>query len=158
MSRVQKFSGVLRAATVARKAGKKIVSTNGCFDIVHIGHVRNLAVAKRLGDVLVVGINSDASVRRYKGAKRPIIPARERAELIAALKSVDHTFVFNEDDPTAWVKKLRPDVHVKGRGAPHYVEKSSVEHGGGTHVLLPLTKGRSTSTIIETVLKRYRQE
>ncbi len=98
----------------ARQAGRTVVLANGLFDVLHVGHLRYLEDAARQGDLLVVGINSDASARRLKGAGRPLIPERERAELIAGFRAVDYTFVFGEDSAEATIRALRPDVHVKG--------------------------------------------
>src|SRR3989344_3102427 len=98
----------------AKSKGLTVVTTNGCFDILHLGHIRYLSWAKRQGDLLIVGVNSDASVRRLKGPKRPLNAARERAELVAALKPVDAVFIFNETTPTIWLSKMRPDIHAKG--------------------------------------------
>lgn len=151
MSTVVSFKKILTIAQRARRSGKHVVSTNGCFDLLHIGHTRNLAKAKSLGDLLIVGVNSDTSVRTYKGKGRPIIPARERAEIIAGLKSVDYVFIFNEPNPVSWIKKLRPDIHVKGKGAPYAVEKESVETGGGKFVLLPFVPGHSTTRIVHKI-------
>ena len=136
-----------------KKRGKKIVTTNGCFDILHVGHIRSLTVAKELGDILVVGINSDASVRALKGNDRPIVPEEERAEVIAALEPVDAVFIFGEPDPRPWLAKLKPHVHAKGsdRSMNEIIEKNVVEAGGGKVVLLPLRKGRSTTDIIKKI-------
>src|SRR6267142_4582740 len=99
-----------------RRAGKRLVVTNGCFDLLHVGHVRYLQAARALGDALVVGLNSDASVRRLKGPGRPVMPAAERAELVAAVSGVDAVVVFEEDSADALIARLRPDVHAKGTG------------------------------------------
>lgn len=138
-----------------KRKGKKIVTTNGCFDILHIGHVRSLAAAKALGDILVVGINADASVRALKGKDRPMVPERERAEIIAALEPVDAVFIFGEKDPRKWLAKLKPDVHAKGsdRAMHEIIEKAVVEAGGGKIVRLPLRKGRSTTKLIQKIKK-----
>ncbi|HPD18584.1 MAG TPA: D-glycero-beta-D-manno-heptose 1-phosphate adenylyltransferase, partial [Candidatus Goldiibacteriota bacterium] len=101
-----------------KKAGKKIVFTNGCFDIVHAGHVKLLSDAKKMGDILVLGLNSDSSVRRLKGKNRPIVPQNERAEIMSALSSVDIVTVFYEDDPFNVIKDIKPDVLVKGGDWP----------------------------------------
>lgn len=157
MAKVQTFAEVLRLTERQRKAGKRIVATNGCFDILHAGHVRNLEAAKALGDVLVVGINSDASVRMSKGSTRPIIPARERAEVVAALRAVDHVFIFSGRTPFAWIKKLRPHIHTKGGGAdvqnhPDLVkQRAVVEAGGGSLVLTDHHEGRSTTSIVKKI-------
>jgi len=105
----------VRAAVLsARAAGRSVALANGCFDILHVGHVRYLTGARREADLLVVGINGDASVRRLKGAGRPVMPAAERARLVAGLRSVDHVVVFEADDVRELLEKLRPDVHCKG--------------------------------------------
>jgi len=103
-----------RRALAARRQGKRVVFTNGCFDLLHVGHVRSLEQARGLGDRLVVGINSDASVRRIKGLSRPIVPARQRAEVLAALACVDWVVIFREDTPLRVIRALRPDVLAKG--------------------------------------------
>lgn len=152
---------VIAIALAARKAKRKVVTTNGCFDILHIGHVRNLEAARAQGDILIVGINSDASVRENKGALRPIIPARERAEVLAGLACVDYVFIFPEKTPLSWMRKLRPSVHVKGAGSEHSAafasEKQVVEKGGGIVKIAFQTKNHSTSSIIGTILKRYKK-
>ena len=123
------------------------------FDILHVGHIRSLAAAKKLGDILVVGINSDASVRALKGNDRPIVPEQERAEVIAALEPVDAVFIFGEPDPRPWLAKLKPHVHAKGsdRSMNEIIEKDVVEAGGGKVILLPLRKGMSTTDIIKKI-------
>ncbi|RKY02827.1 D-glycero-beta-D-manno-heptose 1-phosphate adenylyltransferase, partial [Candidatus Poribacteria bacterium] len=112
-----------------RRAGKRIVTTNGCFDLLHVGHVRYLYEAKRLGDVLIVAINSDESVRRIKGPLRPIIPQEERAEMVAALEPVDYVTIFDEDTPIPLIKAIRPDFHVKGGDykLDEMIEREAVE-------------------------------
>ncbi len=139
-----------------RAAGQTVVWTNGVFDLLHVGHVRNLQAAARLGDVLVVGLNSDASVRRLKGSERPFLPAAERAELLAALRGVAAVVVFDEDTPEAALARLRPDVHVKGADyrPPHgkpIPEAATVEAYGGRIAFLPLVPGRSTSALADSI-------
>src|SRR3989344_8516912 len=159
MSKVKTFSRVLAAADVPRRRGKTIVATNGCFDLLHVGHVRNLVAAKKLGDLLVVGVNSDASVRANKGPMRPVVPERERAEVLAALKPVDHVFIFAAKTPFGWIKKLRPHVHVKGGGAdvkkhPDFpAQERAVRAAGGRLVLLPHVKGKSSSNLIRKITR-----
>ena len=154
MGNVQPFNKVLAVARAAKKRGKKIIATNGCFDILHVGHVRNLAAAKKLGDILIVGVNSDASVRANKGPSRPVVLERERAEVLAALESVDYVFIFGARTPFGWIKKLRPHVHVKGGGAdvknhPDFpAHKRAVKAAGGRLVLLPHSKGKSTTALL----------
>jgi len=140
-----------------RTKGKRIVFTNGCFDLLHIGHVRYLEKAKALGDVLVVGVNSDASVRKLKGPKRPILPEEERAGILSGLGCVDYITIFSEIDPLKLIASLRPNVLVKGGDwtKEQTVGKEVVERSGGEVVILPFVKGSSTSNLIHTILKRY---
>jgi len=135
-----------------REAGRTVVFTNGCFDILHPGHVSYLAFARRQGDCLVVGLNSDASVQRGKGPARPIVPQDERAVVLAALESVDYVVIFDEDEPADLVRAVLPDVLVKGEDWAHYVSgRDTVEQHGGKVVLAPLVQGRSTTNIIEKI-------
>jgi len=139
-----------------QKAGERIVFTNGCFDLLHVGHTRYLKEAKRLGDRLVVGINSDDSVRQLaKGADRPIVPAEQRAEVLAALVSVDYVTIFDEPDPLALIQALRPDILVKGGdwSTERIVGKDFVETYGGAVHSVPLVPDISTTKIIERILR-----
>jgi rfaE bifunctional protein nucleotidyltransferase chain/domain len=131
--------------------GLRVVFTNGVFDLLHPGHVRYLKAARSLGDVLVVGVNSDRSVRENKGPTRPIIPERERAEVLEALSVVDAAVIFDELTPQAIIDRLRPDVLVKGAdwAADAIVGRETVEAGGGKVVRVPIEQGWSTSAIIE---------
>jgi D-beta-D-heptose 7-phosphate kinase/D-beta-D-heptose 1-phosphate adenosyltransferase len=137
----------------ARAAGKRVVFTNGVFDILHPGHVRYLQAARAHGDVLIVGINSDASVRRNKGPERPINPQGERAEVLAALACVDAVAIFDDDTPADVIRRVQPDVLVKGADWPadQIVGRDTVEARGGRVVLEPVEQGYSTSAIIERV-------
>ena len=141
----------------AQQSGKKIVFTNGCFDILHAGHLDLLQRARDLGDVLVVAINTDASVQRMKGPNRPIMPEQERAELVAGLSMVDFVCTFDEDTPLEAILKLHPDVLVKGAdwGINDIVGRAEVEGWGGKVLSLPLIEGSSTTGIVERVLARY---
>lgn len=137
-------------------AGKKLVFTNGCFDILHLGHVTYLAWARAQGDALVVAINSDASVKRNKGPKRPIVGEADRAALLLALRCVDYVVVFDEDTPVEAIRAILPDVLVKGRDWAGRVAGSDiVEANGGEVKLADLVAGRSTTGIIERVLDVY---
>ena len=141
---------------LARKEGKTVVWTNGCFDLLHAGHVRNLQAARGRGDVLVVGINSDASVRRLKGPGRPLVPSAQRMEVLAALECVDYVVVFDELTPEAALARLRPDVHCKGADyAPPYgkpiPEAPLVASYGGRIEFLPLVPDLSTSELIRRI-------
>jgi D-beta-D-heptose 7-phosphate kinase/D-beta-D-heptose 1-phosphate adenosyltransferase len=137
-----------------RYAGKTIVFTNGVFDILHAGHVQILQRAKRLGDVLVVGLNSDASVRRLKGEARPINHERDRLALVAALDPVDHAILFEEDTPADLIRALRPHVHVKGGDytAESLPEIDAVREVGARVEILSLVEGRSTTNVIRKIV------
>ena len=143
---------------ILRAAGKKIVFTNGCFDLIHTGHTRYLAIARSFGDILVVAVNSDASVSTIKGEKRPINSQQERAEALAALESVDFVTIFSEPDPYKVISALQPDVLVKGGDWPieEIIGRDVVEARGGRVVNVPFVEGQSTTGIIERILKRYR--
>jgi D-beta-D-heptose 7-phosphate kinase/D-beta-D-heptose 1-phosphate adenosyltransferase len=154
-------SGELSAKLVSlREQGKRIVFTNGCFDLLHAGHVYSLTQAKTFGDVLVVGVNSDASVKRLKGEKRPILGETERAIVLAALEAVDYVSIFDEDTPRELILALRPHVLVKGGdwGAEAIVGKAEVESWGGEVVLIPYQKGYSTTNIVERILAVYQED
>ncbi len=133
-----------------RGKGVKIVSTNGCFDLLHAGHVRVLEAAKSLGDVLVVGVNSDASVRKLKGPKRPINKARSRAEVVAGLGCVDFVCIFPETTPVKFIKAVLPQIHVKGGEyeVGKMPESKTVREGGGRIVLVKMVPGHSTTKVI----------
>lgn len=144
----------LRAARAAhRESGARIVFTNGCFDLLHVGHIRYLQQARRMGDILVVGINSDASIRRLKGPSRPVQPAKDRAEILAALGCVDFVVVFEEDTPISVIEALEPDVLVKGADWPvdRIVGREVVEASGGRVATIPYVEGISTSGLIERI-------
>lgn len=140
-----------------RAAGKRTVFTNGCFDLLHAGHVRYLREAASLGDLLVVGLNSDASVRQFKGAGRPIVPEGDRAEVMAALEMVDYVVVFGERTAEAIVAELKPDVYVKGGDyRPEELPEARVVEGyGGQVTLLPYHEDRSTTGIIQRIMDAY---
>ena len=151
---------LLRIINSLKAEGKRIVFTNGCFDLLHVGHVRYLEKAKALGDVLVVGVNSDASVRKLKGPKRPILPEKERTEILSGLGCVDYITLFNEMDPLKLITSLRPDVLAKGGdwAKEQIVGKEVVERSGGRVVVIPFVKGASTSNLIQTILKRFQKK
>jgi rfaE bifunctional protein nucleotidyltransferase chain/domain len=142
-----------KTASALKAAHKKIVTTNGCFDILHVGHVHILNGAKALGDVLIVGINSDESVRKLKGDSRPITPEKERAEIIANLVAVDFVTIFDEDTPVEFLKVAMPDIHVKGQDyeVKALQETPVVEALGGSVKLLPLIPSKSTSALIKKI-------
>ncbi|TAL10118.1 MAG: D-glycero-beta-D-manno-heptose 1-phosphate adenylyltransferase [Nitrospirae bacterium] len=138
----------------ARRARKeRIVFTNGCFDLLHIGHTRYLQEARKLGDCLIVGINSDASVRAIKPDGRPVVPQAQRAEVLAALACVDHVVIFDEPDPRNLIAAVQPDVLVKGGDWPveRIVGREIVQARGGTVVTIPLVPEVSTTTLVQRI-------
>jgi D-beta-D-heptose 7-phosphate kinase/D-beta-D-heptose 1-phosphate adenosyltransferase len=137
--------------------GKRIVFTNGCFDLLHLGHIRYLEGAKALGDILIVGVNSNHSVQKLKGRQRPILPEDERAEILSGLGCVDYITIFDEKDPLELISILQPDILVKGGDwtKETTVGREVVESSGGEVVILPFVERASTSNIIDTILKRY---
>lgn len=138
-----------------KRRGKSVVFTNGCFDLLHPGHTRFLAQARRLGDVLLVAVNGDASVRALKGAGRPIFPAAERVEILAALESVDYVTVFDDLTPQAVVARMLPQVLVKGAdwGPAEIVGRPEVEAAGGRVVSIPVVPGYSSTALIQAARK-----
>lgn len=151
MGQVSSFEKIQAALAPLRQSGKKIVFTNGCFDLLHVGHVRYLQEARALGDALVVGVNSDASVKRLKGPTRPIQFENDRAEILAALACVDFTVIFTEDTPENLIHQVKPDILVKGGdwkietivGAPFVMSY------GGQVMSLQFVDGKSTTKLIE---------
>lgn len=138
----------------ARAKKQRIVFTNGCFDLMHVGHTRYLQAAKSLGDLLVVGVNSDASVRSLdKAADRPIVPESQRAEVVAALRSVDYVIIFSEPDPGRLIAALQPDVLVKGGDWPleKIIGRDLVEARGGLVTTIPLVPGLSTTALLQRI-------
>lgn len=149
-AKIKRWS-VLKAIIDAMKAdGKTVVFTNGCFDLLHVGHVRYLQAARALGDCLIVGMNTDDSVRQLKGETRPINPELERAEVLAALECVDYITLFSEETPCKLISTLQPSIHVKGGDytAEDLPEAEIVKSYGGGIVILPLVHGRSTTRLV----------
>ena len=142
---------------ILQAAGKKVVFTNGCFDLIHTGHTRYLAKARSFGDLLIVAVNSDASVSMIKGEKRPINSQAERAETLAALESVDFVTIFDEPDPHNIISELQPDVLVKGGDWPveKIIGRDVVEARGGNVVSVGYIEGASTTGIIEKIVEKY---
>ena len=138
---------------------KKIVTTNGVFDILHLGHIKYLQEAKKLGDVLIVAINSDSSVKQIKGPERPINNQQSRAEVLAALSFVDYIVTFNETDPVNILSELKPDIHVKGGdyNINQIIEKDIIEKNNGKIILIPEIKGYSTTDLIKKIIKNYKK-
>lgn len=136
-----------------KNQGKKVVFTNGCFDILHVGHLTYLNEAKRQGDILIVGVNSNKSVKRLKGESRPINDEKDRAELLCGLKAVDYTVIFEEDTPCELLEKLKPSIHVKGGDytKDKLPETEIVERNGGEVRILRFVEGKSTTNIVKKI-------
>ncbi len=147
--------GLVRALAGWKAAGRTVVFTNGCYDLLHPGHIRLLEKARSLGDILILALNSDDSVRRLKGPSRPLIPERERAEVALGLAAVDAVTLFDEDTPRELISAVLPDVLVKGADWAHWIAgREEVEAAGGKVMALSLEPGYSTTGIVETILAR----
>ena len=153
-SRILERNRLIARVAIARRAGARVVLANGCFDLLHVGHVRYLAAARTHGDLLVVGINSDEQARRLKGAGRPLIPERERAELVAALRAVDIVTLFHEPTVEALILALRPDVHAKGTDytIENVPERDVVRSYGGRTVIVGDPKDHSSTETIRKMM------
>ncbi len=157
MARLLTLDEAARLAEACRARGERVVLANGCFDLLHVGHARYLEAARALGDWLVVGVNDDPSVRRLKGPGRPLMPARERAELLLALRAVDAVVVFDDDTAAGLVAHLKPDVHAKGTD---YTEASVpegdlVRAGGGRVAIAGDPKDHATRDLIREIVERF---
>ena len=151
MPKILKIDELSRRLSSLRKRGKKIVFTNGCFDIIHPGHVKVFRLAKSMGDVLVVGVNTDASVGRLKGPSRPVSDEKSRAQVVAAMESVDYVVLFGRDTPLELIKRIRPDVLVKG--ADYSTGKIVGAEYAEKVVRVPLAKNHSTTRLISRIKK-----
>jgi len=158
MGKIVNLQELIQIRKKAKKENKKVVFTNGCFDLLHRGHIEYLKKAKRWGDLLVVGLNSDSSVRKIKGKGRPIQKQADRAAILVSLYFVDYVFIFNELTPFKLISKLTPDILVKGGDwrVKDIVGKDIVESHGGKVLSIKMIKGKSTRNIIQTILKRFR--
>ena len=150
------LAAAAKAVRAAQRRGERVVFTNGCFDLLHVGHLRSLEQARALGDRLVVAVNGDASVRRLKGAGRPLVPARQRAELLAGLACVDWVVIFSETTPLRAIRALRPDVLAKGGdwALDAIIGRAEVESRGGRVVRLREIPGVRTSLLLERAQRR----
>lgn len=156
-SKIKTLSGLAKIISVLKGRGKKIVFTNGCFDLLHSGHAQYLEEAKAKGDILVVAVNSDSSVRRIKGKARPIVNEDDRARLIAALESVDYVVIFNEDTPFETISAIKPDILVKGADwkISEIAGADFVKKCGGEVLRVNLLKGRSTTNLIKKIVESF---
>ncbi|MEJ2006973.1 MAG: D-glycero-beta-D-manno-heptose 1-phosphate adenylyltransferase [Acidobacteriota bacterium] len=157
LSKILPLEDAFRVIEDHKADGARVVFTNGCFDLLHPGHTRYLAEAKKLGDVLIVAVNSDRSVRDLKGDGRPIFPQEERAEILAALESVDYVTIFDSPTPQAVIARMLPDILVKGAGwgPDEIVGRAEVESAGGRVVSMPAVAEFSTTAIVDAVHKIY---
>lgn len=155
--KIKSLEEVIRLRADLRESGKRLVFTNGCFDILHVGHVRYLNRARSFGDRLVVALNSDRSVRQIKGESRPVVPEMERAEVLAALAGVDYIFLFDDLTPQRIIDAIVPDVLVKGSDweLSDVVGRDTVERAGGSVLTIPVVEGSSTTGIIRKVIDRF---
>ncbi len=148
-------TALVQARAEWRRAGKTVVFTNGCYDILHPGHIRLLEKARSLGDLLILGLNTDASVARLKGPTRPLIPEQERARMALMLEAVDAVTLFDEDTPRELIAEVLPDILIKGADWAHFIAgREEVEAAGGKVMALALEPGYSTTNIVEELLKR----
>ena len=156
--KIRTLPQLLPALEKLRRSGKKVVFTNGCFDLLHAGHVRYLRQARAAGDLLVVGLNSDRSVKGLKGEGRPLVPEAERAELLAALEMVDYVVIFDQPTPRDLIVALGPEVLVKGGDwkREEIAGAEEVEAAGGRVLIVPLVPGRSTSALLEKIIEQGR--
>jgi len=157
MNKILEREALLNKLDALRKKGKKIAFTNGCFDILHVGHVRYLREAKKTADVLVLALNSDSSVRSIKGEKRPLVPENERAEVLAALEFIDFVTIFPELTPLELINYLKPDVLIKGGDWPEekVVGREEIKKWGGRVAIIPEIEGKSTTNIVEKIKSLY---
>lgn len=157
MKKILTWEELKKEVKRGRAEGKKISFTNGCFDLLHAGHVQYLHEARKTGDLLILGLNSDASVRKIKGDKRPLVPQGERAEVVASLTAVDFVTYFDEATPLRLIEYLQPDCLVKGGDWKEdaVVGGDLVRSWGGKVVIVPLTEGISTTNIVEKILRVY---
>ena len=158
MSKIKTINELKNIVEELKKQNKKIVTTNGVFDILHIGHIRYLKEAKKFGDILIVGINSDLSVKNIKEPQRPINNQDDRAEAMAALEVVDFVVIFDEPDPVYLLRVIKPDIHVKGGDykIDQIIEKNVVEENNGKIKLVPEVEGYSTTNFIKKIIELYK--
>jgi len=153
--KIKTLKVLLEVIPKLKKEGRRIVFTNGCFDLLHYGHAKYLEQAKKMGDILIVGVNSDSSVRRIKGQNRPIVSQKNRLSLVASLGSVDFALIFNEDTPLKIIKKIKPDILIKGADwkKDQIVGGAFVRSYGGQALTVKLINGLSTTSLIKKIAK-----
>ena len=155
MAKLYTREALVAARAEWKRGGKKVIFTNGCYDILHPGHIRLLEMARSLGDILILALNSDASIQRLKGPTRPILPERERVATVLRIEAVDAITIFDEDTPRELVAAVLPDILVKGADWAHFIAgREEVEAAGGEVLALPLEPGYSTTNLLDSVLSR----
>lgn len=159
-TKIISLSSLLRKVKAFKREGKRMVFTNGCFDILHYGHIKYLQDARKRGDYLIVAVNSDASIKKIKAKNRPIVEQSDRLKTIAALASVDFVLLFNDDNPLKLIMALKPDILIKGAdwNKKKIVGADFVESYGGNVATINLVKGRSTSALIEKIVKNFSRD
>jgi len=159
MSKIKNIRELKKIVENLKKENKKIVTTNGVFDILHIGHIRYLQEAKKLGDILIIAVNADSSVKKIKDPRRPLNNENDRAESLAALKCVDYVTIFNEENPINFLESIKPDIHAKGGDykIDQMIEKDTVEKNNGKVMLIKEVKGYSTSDLIDKIVGLYKE-
>jgi len=160
MSKIKTINELKSISEESKIKNKKVVTTNGVFDILHLGHIRYLQEAKKLGDILIVAINSDSSVKIIKGPTRPLNNEHDRAETLAALECVDYVAIFNENDPIIFLKAIKPNFHVKGGDydMKQIIEKEVIEKNNGKVILIPKVQGYSTTDLIHKITEVYKDK
>ena len=155
--KIKTLPELIKIVIQLKREKKVIVFTNGCFDLIHIGHIRYLRAAKEQGDILIVGLNSDNSIKSIKGDKRPIVPEEQRAEILTSFEFVDYIVIFSENNPSAIIDTLLPNILVKGEDweMDNIIGRETVEASGGKVVRVPEIKNIATTNIIDTIIKRY---
>ena len=158
-TKIKTLNEIIKIVEKLKKNNEKIITTNGVFDILHYGHVKYLEQAKKLGDMLIVGVNTNKSVKQNKGDKRPINDETSRMSVLAALESVDYVFLFDEKDPRDWLNKLKPNIHVKAGDykLSQIIEKDVVERNGGKVIIAKAEKGHSTTDLISKIILTYKK-
>ena len=158
--KIKTLNELVKIVKTLKSKNKKIITTNGVFDILHLGHVKYLEEAKKMGDVLIVGVNTDKSVKENKGDKRPINNEKSRLSILAALESVDYVFLFDEKGPKEWINKIKPSIHVKAGDYKlnQIIEKYVVEKNNGKVVISKVEKNYSTTKIINKILSVYKNQ
>jgi rfaE bifunctional protein nucleotidyltransferase chain/domain len=153
-NKIENIDELEKISRELHKEGKKIVSTNGCFDIIHAGHISLLEYSKSLGDVLIVFVNSDSSIKMLKGDKRPIIKEKDRIKLLSVLEPIDYICVFEEDKPLHFLEKIKTDFHVKGKEVKGET-RALISQWGGQYMQFGIEEGKSTTELIEKIVQRY---